>query len=72
MEINRTLLGDDVEEIDLMQDDVRRVHLESPRSERNARRFNEVLLAPRTCVPSASIRKIANVQHGTITHCTIA
>lgn len=67
VEINRTLLGDDVEVIDLTQDDVRRVHLESPRSEKNAVRFDEILLAPRTRVPSASIKKIATVHHGTIT-----
>jgi hypothetical protein len=67
VQIDRSLLGDDVEEIDLTKDEIRDNYLTSSRSDRNARRFNEVLLVPKNRIPPTSITKIARVQNGSIT-----
>ncbi|XP_062586003.1 uncharacterized protein LOC134247687 [Saccostrea cucullata] len=64
--IDRTLMGSDVEEIDLTDTSVRETHLTSDRSRRNSLRFDEIILVPKECIPAASVKRICHVQNDSI------
>lgn len=54
----------EVKVIDLTDESVRLKYFKSSRRAcDNASRFEEVILEPRTCIPSYCIQKIGNVQH---------
>ncbi|XP_062607730.1 uncharacterized protein LOC134269544 [Saccostrea cucullata] len=62
--IDRTLMGSDVEVIDLTDTSVRETHLISDRSRRNSLRFHEIILVPKECIPAESVKRIGHVQNG--------
>ncbi|XP_062585999.1 uncharacterized protein LOC134247684 isoform X2 [Saccostrea cucullata] len=62
--IDRSLMGTDVEEIDLTDTSIRETHLTSDRSRRNSLRFEEIILVPTECIPPASVKTIGHVQNG--------
>ncbi|XP_062621619.1 uncharacterized protein LOC134283179 [Saccostrea cucullata] len=62
--IDRTLMGTDVEEIDLTDTSIRETRLTSERSRRNSLRFEEIILVPKECIPAASVKRIGHVQNG--------
>lgn len=67
--INITMLDPkEVKVIDLTDESVRLKYFKSNRRAcDNASRFEEVILEPRTCIPSYCIQKIGNVQHKSFT-----
>lgn len=67
--INITMLDPkEVKVIDLTDESVRLKYFKSSRRAcDNASRFEEVILEPRTCIPSYCIQKIGNVQHKSFT-----
>ncbi|XP_062607726.1 myb-like protein X [Saccostrea cucullata] len=64
--IDRTLMGSDLEEIDLTDTSVRETRLMSERSRKNSLRFEEIILVPTECIPAASVKRIGHVQNGSI------